>query len=140
MQAPWLRIAPGSHLGTFPDEESIRQASSEAKVLFEELSEEYWERDEFRLEMLVAVEGTAVCAELIAKHMGIELERWTDTEEWLKKYRVQWLKRNKESELFRIEEIFRHMESMPPQNKIFTYYGPEKNAVADIALVEGLEN
>ena len=76
----------------------------------------------------------------MAKHMGMEIERWTDTESWLKKYRERWMRRNKESELFRIEEIYRHMEELPPQNKIFTYYGPEQDGSVDIAVLDGLEN
>ena len=116
-EIPWTK---------YPEEEKLREAPTEAKALVEELSSQKWERDEFRLELISAVEGSAVIAELFAEHMGIELERWTNTEKWLKNYRTLWLKRNKESELFRIEELFRHMEEMPPQNKIFTYYGPEQ--------------
>ena len=106
--------------------EASVEASAEAKLLVEELSSQKWEEDEFRLELISAAEGSAIIAELFAKHMGVEIERWTDTEKWLKNYRALWLGRNKESELFRIEELFRHMEEMPPQNKIFTYYGPEQ--------------
>lgn len=110
----------------YPTAENLIEASAEAKELVEELSSQKWERDAFRLELISAVEGTAVMAELFAKHMGIAIERWTDTENWLKNYRTLWLGRNKESELFRIEELFRNMEKMPAQNKIFTYYGPEQ--------------
>ena len=116
-EIPWTK---------YPEEEKIREEAADAKLLVEELSAQKWERDEYRLELINATEGSAVMAELFAKHMGIELERWTDTEKWLENYRAQWLKRNKESELFRIEDMFRHMEEMPPQNKIFTYYGPEQ--------------
>ena len=130
-EVPWSK---------YPSEENLREAAAEAKKIVVELSQQKWEEDEFRLEMIVAAEGTAVIAELMLKHMGIEIKRWTDTEKWLEKYRTQWLKRNKESELFRIEELFRHMEEMPPQNKIFTYYGPEMNAVIDIKNLEGLED
>ena len=130
-EVPWSK---------YPSEEDLRAAASETKTIVEELSQQKWERDEFRLEMLLAAEGTAVIAELMLKHMGFSVERWTDTEKWLKKYREQWLKRNKESELFRIEELFRHLEEMPAQNKIFTYYGPEMNAAVDIKNLEGLED
>ncbi len=82
------------------------------------------EKDEFRIELLSALHGTAIIAELFAKHMGIKLERWTDTESWLENYRALWISKNKESELFRIEEFFRHLEELPPQNKIFKDYDP----------------
>jgi len=130
-EIPWTK---------YPSEEELRLAITESKAFVEELSKEQWKKDEYRRELLVAIEGTAVMAELMAKHMGIRLERWTDTEDWLKKYREHWMKRNKESELFRIEELFRHMEEMPPQNKIFTYYGPEQDGSVDIVVLDGLEN
>lgn len=112
----------------FPKGKEIREAAKEAKELYEELSVQRWEKDEFRLELLSSIYGTAVIAELFAKHMGIELERWTNTESWLANYRTLWLQKNKESELFRIEEFFRHLEELPPQNKVFIDYAYEKTA------------
>jgi len=120
-------IFPGREIRwtKYPSSESICEAAAKSKELYDELSAQKWEKDEYRIELLSALEGTGVIAELFAKHMGIELERWTDTEKWLKQYRKLWLEKNKESELFRIEEFFRSVEALPPQNKIFTYYGPE---------------
>lgn len=66
--------------------------------------------NEYRSEMLLAAEGTAVIAELIAKEAGYMSRRCTDTEKWLVKYRHEWLAKNKESELCEIERMFRVME------------------------------
>ena len=130
LEFPWSK---------YPAAEDVLAAAAEAKPLIEELSQQKWDRDEFRQELISALEGTAIMAELFAKHMGLKPKRWTDTEKWLEKYRALWLRRNKESELFRIEEIFRHMEELPPQNKIFTYYGPEQCGVGYVETVnEGL--
>ncbi len=121
-------IFPGREIRwtQYPSIEGAHEAAVKSKELYDELSAQKWERDEYRIELLSALEGTGVIAELFVKHMtGTEPERWTNTEEWLKKYRKLWLEKNKESELFRIEEFFRSVEALPPQNKIFTYYGPE---------------
>ncbi len=110
----------------YPSVDDVREAAVKSKELYDELSAQKWERDEYRIELLSALYGTGVIAELFIKHMtGTEPERWTNTEDWLKEYRELWVKKNKESELFRIEEFFRGVEALPPQNKIFTYYGPE---------------
>ena len=70
------------------------------------LSAEEWVNDEYRQEMLLAAEGICVIAELLAKAEGKVVNRVTDTEEWLEKYSQKWLKKNKESELYKIEEMF----------------------------------
>ena len=121
-------IFPGREIRwtKFPSVDDVREAVKLSKELYDELSVQKWEKDEYRIELLSALYGTGVIAELFVKHMtGTEPERWTDTEKWLKTFRELWVSNNKESELFRIEEFFRNVEALPPQNKIFTYYGPE---------------
>jgi hypothetical protein len=75
-----------------------------------ELSGESWGNDEYRRELLLAAEGVCVMAELSAKLAGYGLERVSNTEEWLCKYREKWLEKNKASELYRIEELFLYYE------------------------------
>ena len=121
-------IFPGREIRwtQYPSVDDVREAAKNSKELYDELSVQKWEKDEYRIELLSALYGTGVIAELFEKHMtGTEPERWTDTEKWLKNFRELWVSKNKESELFRIEEFFRSVEALPPQNKIFTYYGPE---------------
>ncbi len=76
------------------------------------LSKEVWERDNYRREAVIAVEGVAVATELLAKALGNPITRKTDTEAWLKNYREAWLLSSKESELSRIEEQFRFLDAM----------------------------
>ncbi len=121
-------ILPGREIRwtQYPSVEDVREAAKESKELFDELSAQKWEKDEYRTELMSALYGTGVIAELFERHMtGTKSDRWTDTEKWLKTFRELWVSKNKESELFRIEEFFRGVEELPPQNKIFTYYGPE---------------
>jgi len=76
------------------------------------LSKEKWKNDEYRQEMLLAVEGTLVMAEFIAKVQNHPVKRRSNTEEWLKKYREKWVQKNKESELSEIEKVFRFYEGL----------------------------
>ena len=76
------------------------------------LSKEAWERDNYRRELMIAAEGMAVTLELLAKALGNPIARKTDTEAWLKRYREAWLLSNKESELEKIEEQFRFLDTM----------------------------
>ena len=97
----------------YPEKDTLAAVSREAKALYCELDAQKWELDNYRQEMLLAVEGTALIAELFAKFMGAQVNRWTNAQSWLKKYRESWLRSNKESELCRIEELFLDMENMP---------------------------
>ncbi len=80
--------------------------------IWDSLSKEAWEKDNYRREAMIAVEGMAVTLELLAKASGNPVARKTDTEAWLKRYREAWLLSSKESELGRIEEQFRFLEAM----------------------------
>ena len=76
------------------------------------ITAENWTNGDFKEEMLVALEGTCVLAELAAKLSGIETERLTNTAEFLARYRAKWLEKNKESELSRIEDIFMYCDQL----------------------------
>ena len=90
----------------FLSEEEVGVIQKEYLRISGELSGENWEKDEYRQELLLAVEGICVLAEVSAKLAGYETERVSNTEEWLGKYRQKWLEKNKPSELYRIEEMF----------------------------------
>ncbi len=66
----------------------------------------------FITEMKVAAEGLCLFAELTAKLTNMNLDRLTNTEEWLKKYSALWLEKNQPNELYRIEELFRFFETI----------------------------
>lgn len=74
------------------------------------LENQKWSYDEARVEMLIAIEGICVMAELTAKLKGVEGSRMTDTREWLKKFSEKWEKKNKPCELSAIQELFLYME------------------------------
>ena len=92
-----------------PEESKLLNARDSALLLCKKLEESKID-NEYRGEMLIAAEGIAVVAELIAKEAGYTFKRLTDTEKWLVKYRRKWLAKNKESELCEIERMFRVME------------------------------
>ena len=97
---------------TFPTDEELTEAVEQAKQLMCELESQKWASDNYRRAMLIAAEGTAVIAELFMALRGTKTERTTDTESWLSKYRAHWLEQSKESELCRIEEMFRQMQAL----------------------------
>ncbi len=94
-----------------PSEETLYEAQERCIKLSEKLKSEVWGRDDIRLELINAVEAVQLTAELSAKTGDINIERKIDTNEWLKKYREAWLKRNKESELKVLENVFITLEN-----------------------------
>ena len=93
------------------------EARDQCLDLLEELKSQVWKKDYFRQEMIIAVQGVAVMAELMLLLRGYAVTRVTDTETWLAQYRAAWLKKNKESELAEIEKMFRLLEEAVIQGK-----------------------
>ncbi len=89
----------------------VADVQEKYKALAEKLAAQSWKRDEYRLDMLVAAEGICLTAELNALMRGESVERITDTAAWLDKFRHQWLKTTKPSELFRIENMLTGIEN-----------------------------
>ncbi len=89
----------------------VADVQEKYKALAEKLAAQSWKRDEYRLDMLVAAEGICLTAELNALMRGESVERVTDTAAWLDKFRRQWLKTTKPSELFRIENMLTGIEN-----------------------------
>lgn len=90
----------------YPPYEDVTDAQKICREIMKELSGQSWELDEYRQEILLAAEGVLIMAELFGKLAGYEMERTANVEQWLGKYRAKWLQKNKESELYRIEEMF----------------------------------
>ena len=76
------------------------------------LTEQSWSYEEAREEMLIAMEGICMMAELAAKVKGIPVERMTDTKEWIEKYSKKWEQKNKPCELSRITEMFAYLDTI----------------------------
>ena len=98
-------------------ETELLEVRNQCLDLLEELRPQTWAKDYFRQEILVAVQGVAVMAELMMKLRGYGVTRLTDTESWLAQYRTAWLKKNKESELAEIEKMFRLLEESVTQGQ-----------------------
>ena len=93
-------------------EASIEEIQNRYLAIREKLSAEKWAQDEYRQELLLAAEAVCLTAELFAAYEKKEFTRLTDTEGWLAKFRAKWTAKNKESELFRIEDFFRGWENL----------------------------
>lgn len=66
---------------------------------------------EYRDEMLIAIDGICLMAELYTARAKKPVKRTVDTEKWLEAYRSKWMQKNKKSELRNIEEMFRYCEA-----------------------------
>ena len=108
---------PGKLKFTDRNETELQSARNQSVEILEQLRSETWEKDYFRQEILIVVQGVAVMAELMMKLRGYAVERLTDTEAWLMQYRASWLKKNKESELAEIEKMFRLLEESAVQGQ-----------------------
>ncbi len=98
-------------------EEALLDARQACLDICENLSTQTWERDFFRQEIMLAAEGVAIMADYMIKLRGYGAQRVTDMESWLKKYRANWLKQSKESELREIEKMFHLLEEAVIQGK-----------------------
>ena len=91
--------------------DDLRKAQKTYRELYSAIEAEEW-HDDFKDEMLLALEGVCLVAELAVKVAGFEVERLTDTKKFLAKYREKWLEKNKPSEVSRIENIFLYCDSL----------------------------
>ncbi len=100
------------HEYELPTLEVIENSIKNCQDVIAELNTQSWERDEYRTELILAAEGIIVVAEMLAKFGGYDHKRVSNTAEFLKHYRESWMKSNKESELYRIEELFLELDAM----------------------------
>ncbi|MBQ3597606.1 MAG: family 20 glycosylhydrolase [Clostridia bacterium] len=92
--------------------EQLEQVQKEYLELNEQIQGDLALRNDVKNELLIALEGICVIAELSAKLGKIDLERLTDTNSWLDKYKKAWLNKNKPSELCRIVKMFEYVEAL----------------------------
>lgn len=90
----------------YPELEDVLNTQKVCNDILSTLSNETWELDEYRQELMIAAEGLIVIAELFAKFAGYEIEKTADVEAWLNRFKAKWLEKNIPSELFRIEDMF----------------------------------
>ena len=89
-----------------PTRQMVEKVQQEYLTILWKVSNEEWEQDDYRKEILLAAGGVCALAQLAAKLGGFKVSQYVDTEEWLKQYRAAWLSKNKESELRNIEALF----------------------------------
>lgn len=89
---------------------NIEAFQNECSLLADSIRQEISFAVEYRDEMILAVEGVCLMAELYASRMHTPVIRTVNTENWLSAYRAKWTQKNKESELRNIEEMFRYCE------------------------------
>ncbi len=94
------------------NEERLAAIQETYRTVIAELEAEDWTYGDFKEEMLLAIEGVCVLAELAANLSGIKTQRLTNTAEFLARYRAKWIQKNKESELSRIEDIFTYCDGI----------------------------
>ena len=102
----------GREIAPMMDQERLAAIQETYRTVMPKIAAESFMADDIKDEMLLALEGICVLAELAAKLSGIETERLTNTAEFLARYRTKWLEKNKESELSRIEDIFTYCDSI----------------------------
>ena len=91
---------------------NVKLIQEQYRELKEILVADVWEKDVYRQEMLLAAEAVCMMAEFAAKIAGQEVQRLTDTKEWIKNYRKSWLSQSKVSELQKIEEVFSYCDEI----------------------------
>jgi len=89
-----------------PDKDILSATVNNCFDLMQEIEADEWQDDRMKEQLILAAEGVAVMAELLAKCAGYMEKRKTDTKKWLEKYCEKWLEDNKESELREIEKMF----------------------------------
>ena len=95
-----------------PPESELEKIRDSALSIYEKLSSEKWENDNFRIEMMLATEGIAVVTEYFARVKGGDIGRKTNQKEWFEKYRTVWMQKNKKSEIDEVEKMFNCMEKV----------------------------
>lgn len=87
-------------------EKELAALQADAKAILAAL-ETPWKKDSFRRQMILAVQGTCLTAELTAAKLGTAYEPTVDREQWLAAYSAAWLDCSKRSELYWIEGLIR---------------------------------
>lgn len=96
----------------YPTEEETKEVIDGSLALIDELSSQEWKDSNYKEQILISAEATAVIAEIFALTLGYAVNRKTDTQKWLGLYREKWLSESKESELREIEKVFCEMEKI----------------------------
>ena len=85
---------------------------NECKELFDLVTADKNLDLEIKEELLIAIEGVCVIAELEAKISNLKIDRQTNALKWFDNYKTKWLQKNKPSEIDRIGAMFSFLENL----------------------------
>ncbi|MDO4618325.1 MAG: family 20 glycosylhydrolase [Clostridia bacterium] len=91
---------------TPPTEEYLRETRRRLPEIVSELEGQTWGADNFRKSLIMASECFIIMAEFFSKIQGCEKPYSIDIDKWLEKYKADWRKECKESEIKNIVEVF----------------------------------
>ncbi len=91
-----------------PTEEALKEIVETCRTVLKQLDTP-WGNDEYRQEMILSLKGLWAMAELAAKMAKYDLSPTADVKLWIAQYADTWRKKNKESELRNIVEMFTYL-------------------------------
>ena len=92
-------------------EADCKEAIALCKELLRKLTEP-WGNEEAYQEMILAVKGVWAMAQLYAKAEGYQIAPELDLDLWLEEYAAAWRRKNKESELNNILDMFNKLNRL----------------------------
>ena len=111
-------LCEGTYDIEFLEKNLLTKAVRDCFDIIQDVKNDIWTGSRYKYQILLAAEGIAVMAEILAKYAGYEIKRQFNTEEWLEKYCTHWLRDNKESELAEIKKMFYTIENRRLEERI----------------------
>ncbi len=101
----------GEAVSSKATEDDCRYVIDTCRNLLQKL-ETPWGNDEYRREMVLAVKGFEIMAQLTAKMANYPIPVTVDVSQWIADYSAAWRKKNKESELRNIVDTFTTLQKL----------------------------
>ena len=98
-----------NEIATNISQETLLKARENSQSILRELPQS---DDPYRKEMILCAQGLWSMAELWGVLAGFETPRTADTEGWLKAYSAAWREKNKDSELYKIVDMFTYLNNL----------------------------
>lgn len=71
-----------------------------------------WGNEKYKQEFILAAKGIFCLVQAFARVKGVNLENIVNEKQWINDYSNAWLKKNKPSELYRIQEMFENLKNI----------------------------
>ena len=101
----------------FPTEEQILKSREDFRNFIDKVKETCNPNAQITKDIILATEGFSVVNELIAKFAGYEIARKTDVKTWLEAFKTEWMKHNKPSEFYKVEDFMIKAENFQLKEK-----------------------